>query len=129
MHTHVRVLGAVYVALGAIGLVATVVLAVIFGGLAGVANASALGDTLGFRLGALASVVIILAAIVLSVPAIIVGWGLLRFRPWAWVAGLLLTVLMLVHFPFGTLVAVYGFFILLNDEVARLFGRTSVAAR
>jgi hypothetical protein len=126
MEMHVKVLGAVYVALGALGLVATVVLVVLFGGIFGLAAASSAGGpdaAVGMSMLALGGVLVLGAALVLSVPALVVGWGLLTLRTWAWLAGIVLSVLMVMNFPFGTLVAVYGLVVLLHEDSQRLLGR------
>ena len=126
MEKHVRVLGAVYIALGALGLVAAVVLLLVFGGILGLAAASSNGGAdaaLGMSLLAATAVAVLAAALVLSVPAMIIGWGLLTLRTWAWLAGVILSVLMVVNFPLGTLVAIYGLIVLLNEDSGRVLGR------
>lgn len=128
MERHVRVLGALYVALGALGVAGAIVLTLVFGGIFGVAAASSGGGpdaALGMSVLALAGVLLLGAALVLSVPAIIVGWGLLTLRAWAWLAGIVLSVLMVVNFPFGTIVAAYGLIVLLNEDSERVLGRAA----
>jgi hypothetical protein len=122
MDMHVKVLGAAYIVLGAIGLVAALVVTAVFG-VFGVASLTAPHAAPGLRFIAIAGLAALTGALVLSLPAILIGWGLLTLRPWGWIAGLVLTALMLLHFPFGTMVAMYGLFVLLTDDAARLFGR------
>ncbi|PYT24171.1 MAG: hypothetical protein DMG57_29615 [Acidobacteria bacterium] len=57
----------------------------------------------------------------LSLPGIVVGVGLLRFRPWARILGIVLSVLDLNDVPLGTAVGIYGFWVLLSPETERLF--------
>jgi hypothetical protein len=126
MEKHVKVLGAVYIALGALGLVAAVLLLLVFGGILGLAAASSNGGAdavFGLSLLAATSVAVCAAALLLSVPAMIVGWGLLTLRAWAWLAGVILSVLMVVNFPLGTLVAIYGLIVLLHEDSGRVLGR------
>ena len=58
---------------------------------------------------------------VLSVPGVIVGIGLIQFRPWARVLALVLAALNLLNFPFGTILAIYTAISLLNPDSERLF--------
>jgi len=53
--------------------------------------------------------------VVLSLPSIIGGWGLMNFRPWARILVIILSVLHLFNFPFGTALGVYGLWVLLGD--------------
>ena len=48
-----------------------------------------------------------------------------RRRPWARLGGLSLAVLNLFFPPFGTALAIYAFWVLLNNESRRLFDATS----
>ena len=59
--------------------------------------------------------------LVSSLPCLILGFGLLNFRPWARILGLVLSALLLLNFPFGTAVALYGFWVLLQPETEALF--------
>jgi hypothetical protein len=66
--------------------------------------------------------------IVLSLPGIICGLGILKFRPWARIMAIILGVLHLLSFPFGTALGVYALVVMMNDEVAALFGQAPVTA-
>src|SRR5690606_29106650 len=63
--------------------------------------------------------------LLLSLPTIITGWGLLRRREWARIVGIVIAAILLFHFPFGTVIGVYGLWTLLNSETARLMGEES----
>jgi hypothetical protein len=65
--------------------------------------------------------VILGAIIVSSLPCLILGFGLLNFRPWARILGLVLSAILLLNFPFGTVVALYAFWVLLKPETEILF--------
>jgi len=58
---------------------------------------------------------------VLALPGIVAGIGLLQFRPWARILTLILSGFDLLHVPFGTLLGVYGFWVLLSRETEQLF--------
>ena len=56
----------------------------------------------------------------LSLPSIIAGAGLLYYKPWARILTLILCFL-LIHIPFGTALGFYGFWVLLSKETLPLF--------
>jgi hypothetical protein len=62
----------------------------------------------------------------ISIPAGIAaaGVGLLRYREWARTLTIILSVLMLIAFPFGTAIGIYALWVLLSDD-----GRDSYKAR
>lgn len=122
METHVKVLAVLQIAIGALGIVLAVLAMAIAGGLAGLAGASGEpGAEVAVPLIGLFGVVIMTVLLALSIPAIIVGAGLLKFRPWARIFGIILSILLLIHFPLGTLVGVYGLWVLLTGETEKLF--------
>lgn len=56
-----------------------------------------------------------------SLPSVIVGIGLLRHSPWARIAGIVLSIVALIMIPFGTMVGVYGLWVLFSKDTERLF--------
>jgi hypothetical protein len=124
METHVKVLGALQIALGALGLLAAVVLVVVFGVASSVVaavddpNAAIAIPIIGLTGTALVAVLLLL-----SLPNVIAGIGLIRLRPWARIAGIVLSILGLMMFPFGTIVGVYGIWVLFSKDTERLFER------
>jgi uncharacterized membrane protein (DUF2068 family) len=59
--------------------------------------------------------------LVLSLPCLVLGWGLYNFRKWARILGLILSAISLLNFPIGTAVGVYGLWVLLKPETEVLF--------
>lgn len=47
---------------------------------------------------------------------IFVGWGLMKHHYWARIAGIVLGVMVLFHFPLGTALGVYTLWVLLSDD-------------
>jgi len=94
-----------------------------FGGLAGVA-ASDTGDPDAAGgaavLGIIGAVGFAFLAL-LSIPCVIAGVGLLKFRSWAQTLMIVMSVLSLLNFPIGTAVGIYGLWVLLNKETKPLF--------
>ena len=60
--------------------------------------------------------------VVISLPGLIAGIGLLKFRPWARILAIIIGALHLLSFPFGTALGVYTLVVLLNAETPALFG-------
>ena len=61
-------------------------------------------------------------------PSLITGYGLLYFKPWARIVGIVLSAVSLINFPIGTAVGIYGLWVLLNKETERLFDTTHSSA-
>jgi hypothetical protein len=60
--------------------------------------------------------------LLVSVPGIIGGVGLLRHKSWARYMVLVLSVLALINIPIGIAIGVYSIWALVQDETAKLFG-------
>jgi len=130
MQTHVKVLGVVYLAVGGCMLLGAAFLFLTLGGVAGIVGATAEPQdaaiaipVLGFAGTALAAFLIIFA-----LPSLITGYGLLNYRPWSRVLGIVLSAVSLINIPIGTVVGAYGLWVLLNKETERLFGPVSVSS-
>jgi hypothetical protein len=122
METHVKVLGVLHIVLGALGILGALTLMLMLGGVATAVAAEGDPDAalaipiLGITGGAMVAFLVLA-----SVPGMVAGWGLMKFRPWARILALVLSILALILFPFGTLVGIYGLWVLLNKETERLF--------
>ncbi|HEX2443596.1 MAG TPA: hypothetical protein VHJ77_06585 [Vicinamibacterales bacterium] len=122
METHVKVLGVLHIVLGALGIFCALILMVVLGG--AVTAVAAEGDPdaafaipiLGITGGAMVAFLVLA-----SLPGMAAGWGLIKFRPWARILALVLSILALILFPFGTLIGIYGLWVLLNKDTERLF--------
>lgn len=126
MDTHVKVLGSLQIALGAMGLFGALVLVFVFGGAASVVGAS--GDpeaTVALPIIGITGMALVTILTVLSLPSVIIGIGLIRLRPWARVAGMVISILSLMMIPFGTMVGVYGLWILFSKDTEKLFTTAS----
>lgn len=124
MRQHVTVLGILYIVLGAIGMIGAFIVLLVFGGAAGVVGAVAQEEPdagIAVPILIVVGVVFCLFLVILSVPGIIAGIGLIKFRPWARIFALILSVLNLLHIPLGTAVGVYGLWVLLSSETEAIF--------
>ena len=132
MQQHVTALGVLFIVLGVLGLIGFVVVVLVFGGAAGIVSVAAADEpdaAVAIPILGMVGVVIAALILILSLPDILVGIGLLGFRPWARIAGIVLSILGLLHFPIGTAVGVYGLWVLLNRETEALFRATTPERR
>jgi uncharacterized membrane protein YvlD (DUF360 family) len=121
MMTHVKVLAWFNIALGALGLV---VGAAVFGGAMVVTDIFQYAvEDAGIPAAVLQLVAVVITGIVLvlSLPCLILGYGLANLRPWARVLGIVLAALNLLNVPFGTAVSLYAFWVLMKPETEALF--------
>ena len=123
MATHVRILGALHLVLGGLGIIAGLAGLTFFGGLAGFVGMTDHSGGANIAvpiLGAIGGLIFVFLLAV-SLPGVIAGIGLLQCRPWARILTLILSGFDLLHVPFGTALGVYGFWVLLSKEAEPLF--------
>lgn len=100
METHVKVLGVLQIAMGAFGLVGACLLVLVFGGAAGIVSASGEPQaTIAVPIIGITGIALVLFLLALSLPSMIVGIGLLGRRPWARVAGIVLSIFGMMLIP------------------------------
>ena len=123
MRTHVKVLGVVYLAVGACMLLLALFLALTMGSVTGIVGATAEPQDAAIAIPILgiAGMALVVMFGVFSLPSLITGYGLLYFKSWARIVGSVLSAGSLINFPLGTAVGVYGLWVLLNKETERLF--------
>lgn len=123
MHTHVKTLGILHIVFAGFGILLAIAAVLFFGGLAGIVGMSAPGDDAVIAIPVLGAIggFIGLATLVLALPGLIAGIGLLSFRPWARILTIVLSLFELLHFPFGTALGVYGLWVLFAPETQPLF--------
>jgi hypothetical protein len=119
---HVKVVAILNIVLGGLGVLTALFVLVFFGGMAGLVSSDPDPDAdIGAAaLGLLGGVGFVVIAI-FSVPCIIAGWGLLKFRPWAQTLGVVMSILNLLSVPLGTALGIYGLWVLLNKDAKPLF--------
>jgi hypothetical protein len=124
MRDHVKILGVVNIVFGCLGVLAAIAIGGLFafgGTMAGIASQNDPDAIIAVGvMGALGTGLFILI-LVLSLPGIVAGWGLLNFKPWARILGIILSALNLVNFPIGTAIGGYGLWVLLDKETEALF--------
>lgn len=130
MQTHVKVLGVIYLAFGALMLLAALFLAVTLGGVAGIVGATAEPEDAAIAIPVLGFAGTALAGFlgIFSLPSLITGYGLMNFKPWARIVGIVLSAISLINIPIGTIVGAYGLWVLLSKETEQLFNTGPVVS-
>jgi hypothetical protein len=116
-----------HIVLGGLGVLGAFIAMAFFGGLAsfvGISDDSHDAAVGGAVLGLIGAVIMIVV-LVISLPGLIGGIGLLNYQPWARILIIILSVLELPGFPFHTALGVYGLWALLSNEGTALFTRTA----
>jgi hypothetical protein len=123
MAQHVKILGVLHIVLGGLGVLAAIAALLIFGGVSALIAADHSSDSLAAIpvLGVVGGFVFILV-MTLSLPGVIIGIGLMQFKPWARMGGIILSAFDLLGFPFHTALGIYGLWVLLNRETEQMFG-------
>lgn len=128
MDTHVKVLAVLEIAMSSFGLLGAVVLMLIFGGAMGIIGASGDYDApFALPLIGITGMALVSFLLVLSIPGFVVGIGLLKRRPWARIAGIVMSIVGMMAVPFGTALGVYGLWVLFSKETEQLFTPSAVA--
>jgi hypothetical protein len=116
MQTHIKVVAWLYILLGLLGIFAALLIfAAVFGG--GLIS----GDRTAIAITGLVATLISSVVVVTSLPGLIAGLGLLRYKGWARILGLVLGVLNLPAFPLGTLLGLYTLYALLEPNSDLVF--------
>jgi len=125
MQQHVKILAILHIVFGGLGILFALICLAVFGGIAGLIHWNDTSDqgAIGSAVVGLVGGIIIIVVLVISLPELIAGIGLLSFQPWARVLTIVLSVLELPGVPLHTAVGIYGLWILLSNEGAALFNR------
>lgn len=115
MENHVRLLGLLNIAVGVLNGLIAIFQFLFFG--------SAVSMAAWIGVNTVVAGVWLWTAVVLMVPGIVTGIALLSFREWARTAGILLCVFQMMLAPFGTVVALYGLWVLFSDAADMIFTR------
>src|SRR5436305_13147958 len=98
MADHVRIAAILRIIHSGLWFVGVAVVFIIFGGLAGLAGGLPFA---GFFHA------IALLLFLCALPSILTAWGMLSFRPWARILGVVFAILDLHAFPIGTAIGLY----------------------
>ena len=122
MATHIKVIGVLFLVCGGMLAALALFLPAVLGLIASFVHSSGEPDA------ATASTVLGLTGAALSIffgvmalPFIATGWGMLKFKSWSRVAGIVLGALLLVQIPVGTAIGIYALVILFRKDAEALF--------
>jgi hypothetical protein len=124
METHVKVVGVLTIVFGVLGLCLAGLLTLIFAGSAAVVAANADADgRIAVPIIGLTGSALVGFLVIWSLPGLVVGFGLVKHRPWARIGGIVVAVLALIAIPFGTVFGVYALWVLFSPDTERLFSK------
>ncbi len=123
MEQHLRMVAALHVILGGLGILGGILVLGVLLGVAQLVQFAATGHDAWLAVPILGAVgaVVFTTTTVLSLPSLIAGWGLFQRRPWGRILGIIASALHLVNLPLGTVVGVYSLWVLLSRESDALF--------
>ncbi len=123
MERHIKILGVLNIVWGAMGALGGLVVLLVFGSAFGIAGTAISHDNdaaIALPIIGLVGGAIAFFLLLLSVPSIIAGIGLLNLRSWSRMLGIVVSALHLFSIPFGTALGIYGLWVLLSEESPRL---------
>ncbi len=90
---------------------------------AGIGTFAAADSSDPVALGILGTIgaVALLFFVVLALPGMLAGYGLLRSRKWGQILGIVVGILSLLNFPIGTAIGAYTLFVLFQDAASDYF--------
>jgi len=122
--THVKVIAVLFIVFGAMSALVALLAPLGLGVLATLVGRSGDQDAaVGATVLGLAGVLITVIAGVKAVLNLVTGWGLLKLKPWARIAGIVMAALNLLSFPLGTAFGVYALVILFRKDTEALFAK------
>jgi hypothetical protein len=124
MKQHVNAVGILHIGLGIMGILTALIIVMSTLG-PGLLVLSLEGDVEPLGILTIVGCSLGIFFVVLAVPGIIGGIGLLKLQPWARYLVMILAVLDLFAAPIGTVVGIYSFWVLMQGETETLFATGS----
>jgi|TARA_B110000263_G_C15091495_1_gene411008 hypothetical protein len=117
MQKHVTILSVIHFGIGAISLFAALIVFFLFPTIGNfVPKGTFPFDLFSVLAGGIGGFLVLFGAIKL-----LCGYGFYKRKSWARIYGLVLCGFGLINIPFGTLIAIYGIWVLIKSETAQLF--------
>ncbi|MFC2157708.1 hypothetical protein ACFLT9_07730 [Acidobacteriota bacterium] len=116
MEKHVTLVAAINIGFGILGALLGIFIfvAVVGGGILS-------GDPEAMRITSIVGTAVGSFLILLSIPEIIGGFGLLKHKPWARILVIIVACTDLLFIPIGTAIGIYELWVLLQDDTVKLF--------
>ena len=126
MTGHVKVVGILWIVWGAVGLIIGLFVASLLIGAGLIAKIEG-GEPEALSILTIIATFITGLFLILSLPDIIVGIGILKHQQWGRILGFILAALNLLSIPFGTALGIYTLYVLLSPEGQAIFEGKNVA--
>jgi hypothetical protein len=129
MESHLRFLGILYILVGIIGGIFALLVLIFMGGYSGIGLWAERSDLVS---GPMVQVMrffgmfLTTLMLVLSVPSVMAGMGILKYRTWARPLAMVVSVLQLANIPLGTIISLYSFWVLMSPESEPLFSNPPI---
>jgi hypothetical protein len=126
MASHVKILGAAYIVLSGLALSVALFLALAVGTASAIVGQAADPNDAAVALPiiGIAGTALVVFLVAVSLPGLIAGIGLLKRRPWARILGIIVAILSLVNIPIGTIVGIYGLWVLFSSETEQILSES-----
>jgi hypothetical protein len=122
MEQHIKIVGVLNIVWGAMLALGGLVVLLVFGsafGIVGTATRHEPDAAIALPIIGLVGGAISLFLLLLSVPSIVAGIGLLKFKPWSRILAIVVSAFHLLSIPFGTALGIYGLWVLFSPESLR----------
>ncbi|MGD9930486.1 MAG: hypothetical protein AB7U05_10745 [Mangrovibacterium sp.] len=118
MEKHINIVGILHIIMGALGILTGLLIYTILHLIGDFSDDAQANMVLSIVANVLAAIMIIC-----SIPGIIGGIGVMKRKQWGRILILIISILNLVNFPFGTALGVYSIWALVQPEIAAEFER------
>jgi hypothetical protein len=121
---HIKILGILNIVWGAFGALCGLIILLIFGGAYGIVGSVAFHRpeaSVALPFIAIIGGAISVLLLLLSAPSIVAGIGLIFFKPWARILGIIISILHLLNIPIGTALGIYGLWVLFSPRSEGFF--------
>jgi hypothetical protein len=118
----VKVLGTLFIVFGVFYVLLAFGSSMLMGLVAGLVGAQGGEDAaVGATVLGLAGAALFVFWLCVGVPGIITGIGLLKFKRWSRILGIVLSAIRLIQIPIGTIIGAYGLWVLFHKDTEALF--------
>lgn len=118
MEKHINIVGILHIIMGALGILTGFLIYTILHLIGDFSDDAQANMVLSIVANVLAAIMIIC-----SIPGIIGGIGVMKRKPWGRILIMIISILNLVNFPFGTALGVYSIWALVQPEITAEFER------
>jgi hypothetical protein len=120
LHMHVRIAGWLNIIANGVFLLLGICGFVFFAGL-GVFAAADSGDAVALPILGLIGTIALVFFVVLALPGVVAGYGLLKRKKWGQILGIVVGILSLFNIPVGTAIGGYTLFVLFQSSANDYF--------